>query len=192
MKKMPCLFERDFSDKRHPKLLESVTPGCEWVFAGEGRATRKWDGTACLVRAGALFKRYDAKRGKQPPPGFEPAQEPDPITGHWAGWLPVDVRNPDPGDVWHALAWANAGQLDDFTYELVGPRINTNHEHEETHRFIRHGCDILEQVPRSIAGIRAYLELAEIEGIVFWRSTDPDCEKVKIRRDDFGFAWPTR
>jgi hypothetical protein len=46
---MPCLFVRDFTDKRNPKISTDVTPGCEWVMAGEGVATRKYDGTACLV-----------------------------------------------------------------------------------------------------------------------------------------------
>jgi hypothetical protein len=191
MRKMPCLVERDFSDKRRPKMLGTITPGCEWVLAGEGTATRKWDGTACLVRDGNLFKRYDAKRGKQAPPGFEACCEPDPITGHCPGWLPVDVRNPDPADVWHALAWAQDTPEDDFTYELVGPKINSNHEGESVHRFVRHGSDLL-TVPRTLDGIRSFLEAATIEGIVFWRSTDRDCEKVKIRRDDFGFSWPVK
>lgn len=192
MRKMPCLLERDFTDKRHPKLLDTITPGCEWVLAGEGKATRKWDGTACLVRDGYLFKRYDAKRGKEPPHGFEPAQDPDPVTGHWPGWIPVNTINPDPSDVWHALAWWQLGPSftpDDGTYELVGPRINSNNDAQSSYSFVRHGADVIE-VERTVVAIRAYLEATNIEGIVFWRSDDPDCDKCKIRRDDFGFAWP--
>lgn len=59
-------------------------------------------GPPAWLRAGKLYKRYDAKRGKPAPDGFEPADEPDAVTGHWPGWVPVDVVNPDPGDVWHA------------------------------------------------------------------------------------------
>jgi hypothetical protein len=69
MKKIPCLFQRDFTDKRRPTLLRDVTPGCEWVLAGEGVATRKRDGTACAVIGGKLFKRYDVKRGRPVPAG---------------------------------------------------------------------------------------------------------------------------
>ena len=52
MKKMPCLFVRQFHGRDHATLTEEVTPGCEWVLAGEGTASRKWDGTACMVRDG--------------------------------------------------------------------------------------------------------------------------------------------
>lgn len=191
MKKMPCLLERDFSDRRHPKLLDTVTPGCEWVLAGEGKATRKWDGTACLVRDGQLFKRFDAKRGKAPPAGFEAVQDPDPVTGHWPGWVPIDLINPDSGDIWHALTWwQNVSNIPNGTYELVGPRVNSNNEQEKRHMFVPHGAEVLYVADRSIAGIRVFLEQTNIEGIVFWRSNDVDCEKVKIRRDDFGLPWP--
>ncbi len=56
------------------------------VLDGEGIATRKWDGTACLVRDGILYKRYDRKLNpktgeyKSAPIGWEPCEEPDEIT----------------------------------------------------------------------------------------------------------------
>ncbi len=59
MKKMPCLFRRTFHGHDSATLLREVTPGCEWVLAGEGIASRKWDGTACMVKDGVLYKRYD-------------------------------------------------------------------------------------------------------------------------------------
>ena len=67
MKKIPSLFMRDFAgDPR--RVLPALTPGCEWVLHNEGVATRKRDGTACLVdEVGRLWRRYDAKGGKQPP-----------------------------------------------------------------------------------------------------------------------------
>lgn len=90
MRKMPCLFERDFTDKRRPVLLRAVTLGCEWVLNGEGIASIKRDGTACAVIDGALYARFDAKRGKTPPPGAIPCDpEPDPVTGHWPHWVLV-------------------------------------------------------------------------------------------------------
>lgn len=189
MKKMPCLFERDFTNKRTPILLDVVTPGCEWVLNGEGIATRKWDGTACMIRDGRLYKRYDAKHGKQPPVGFEPAQDPDPVTGHWPGWLAVDPYNPDPSDVWIALAWWNTDDRRDWTYEACGPRIGGNERTITRYQLIEHG-DIGFTVPLSFAGLREFLRTFPGEGIVFWRGQDLDCEKVKIRRHDFGFEWP--
>jgi hypothetical protein len=93
MKKIPCLFQREFRPREGGRgveavLLETVTPGLEWVLAGEGIATRKWDGTACMVRDGALWRRYDAKRDKPAPSGGIPCDEPDEKTGHWPHWVP--------------------------------------------------------------------------------------------------------
>src|SRR5688572_17877855 len=131
MRKIPCLFERDFSTGGR-RVLNVYHPDAMWVAAGEGVATRKFDGTACLVRGGRLFKRYDAKNGKQPPPGFEPSQPaPDAVTGHWPGWLPV---GDGPEDKWHREAWAPPANdpgrypIADWTYELCGPRVQSNPE----------------------------------------------------------------
>src|SRR5688572_32673379 len=87
MKKIISLFQRNYETDR--LVRDEVTPGAEWVINGEGVATRKWDGTCCMIKEGVLYKRYDAKHGKTPPEGFLPAQEPDPVTGHWPGWLKV-------------------------------------------------------------------------------------------------------
>lgn len=97
MKKMPCLFQRTFHGHDSATLLREVTPGCEWVLAGEGVASRKWDGTACMVKDGALYKRYDAKRGKTPPPGAIPCGDPDPVTGRMC-----KIRRNDYGLPWGA------------------------------------------------------------------------------------------
>src|SRR3990167_7568687 len=107
MKKIISLFQRNYDGDR--LVRDDVVPGAEWVLKGEGRATRKWDGTCCMVRGGKLYKRYDAKAGKTPPPGFEPAQEaPDPVSGHWPGWLLV---GDGPDDRWHREAFAEGGHI---------------------------------------------------------------------------------
>ncbi len=36
--KIPTLFVRDLEDRAH--VTDEVTPGCEWVLAGEGVAYR--------------------------------------------------------------------------------------------------------------------------------------------------------
>ena len=182
MKKIPCLFQRDFTDRRKPVLLDIVTPGCEWVLAGEGVATRKWDGTACMIQNGVLFARYDAKKGKIPPPGAIPCDpEPDPITGHWPHWTPTE----GPQYQWHREAFT--GPLMDGTYELVGPKVNGNPEHLERHILVRHGMDGVLIYGRGFPDLKAWLETAPFEGIVFHRSNG---DMAKIRRDDFGFSWP--
>jgi len=196
MKKMPCLFERDFSDKRNPRLLEVVTPGCEWVLAGEGVATRKHDGTACAVIAGVLYKRYDAKAGKPPPPGAIPCCEPDPVTGHWPHWVRVDPRLAE--DRHHAQAWQRLAErtvggwpvqgspLPDGTYELCGPKIGANAEGLGEHMFFLHGHARPRGVPRTFTGLRDYLGDHLMEGIVFHHPSGAMC---KIRRHDFGWPW---
>jgi len=113
MKKMQTVFAIDRVTHRATTAVLA-----QWVVDGEGRATVKHDGTACLVEGGALFKRYDAKNSKPLPPGFKACEpNPDPVTGHWPGWVPVVAD--DPASKWHVEAFSD--DLDDGTYELVGP-----------------------------------------------------------------------
>lgn len=183
MRKTLSLFQRNYDGDR--LVRDEIVPGAEWVIVGEGVATRKWDGTACLMRDGKLFKRYDAKAGKTPPEGFEPAQEPDPVTGHWPGWLPVGEG---PEDRWHREALAAAGgALPNGTYELLGPKIQGNPEHQATHVLVRHGQEVLPDVPRDFAGLKAYFASHDVEGVVWWRRpADAECDKVKLKTKDFG------
>ena len=67
MKKIPTLFERVYENHKVVGILPKVTEGMEWVLAGEGIATVKWDGSCCAIIDGKLYKRYDAKKGKRPP-----------------------------------------------------------------------------------------------------------------------------
>jgi|ERR1019366_2967866 hypothetical protein len=193
MRKMPCLFVRAFANGGST-ITEEWDPKATWVRDVEGIATRKWDGTACLVRDGVLFKRYDAKRGKAPPDGWEACGEPDPVTGHHPGWLRVDSSKPE--DKWHACITHigdGAGSvrvgLADGTYELCGPAIGSNHEGLIHHMLIPHGRWVMEVPDRSFEGLREYLRTLPMEGIVF---RHPDGRMAKIRRHDFGFEWPIK
>jgi hypothetical protein len=180
MKKIISLFQRDYDGDRI--VRNEVVPGAEWVIAGEGVATRKWDGTCCEILDGKMWKRYDAKHGKTPPPDFRPAQEPDAVTGHWPGWVPVTAM---PCDTYHREAYR--GHLPDGTYELCGPKINGNPECLSCHILIRHGywCGVLLGVPRAFDAILKYLRVRDIEGIV-WHH--PDGRMVKIKKKDFGLS----
>ncbi len=188
MKKMPCLFQREFHGRNSATLLQTVTPGCEWVLAGEGVASRKRDGTACCVKDGQLFKRYDAKKDRKtgeyrmPPAGAIPCDDPDPVTGHWPHWTTTGEH-----DYWHAEAWARQGStLEPGTYELCGPKISANPERFEVHTFVRHGGEQCTP-PRSFDGLLDYLCREPWEGIVF---AHPDGRFAKIRRADYGLEWP--
>ena len=53
MRKIPTLFVREFLPNHKIIITDQVAPGCEWVLAGEGVATRKLDGT-CTPGPGRL------------------------------------------------------------------------------------------------------------------------------------------
>lgn len=188
MKKIISLFQRNYDGDK--LVRDEIVPGAEWVTAGEGVATRKIDGTSCLVRDGKLYKRYDAKHGKTPPVGFEPAEEkPNEHTGHWPGWLPV---GDGPEDRWHREAWGNpgSGSLDNGTYELLGPKLQGNPENAKTHVLMKHGGSATRLVadpPRTFEEIKTYLSEWAMEGIVWHHS---DGRMVKIKTRDFGLKWP--
>lgn len=183
MKKIVSLFQRNYEGDR--LVRNELVPGSEWVQAGEGVATRKFDGTCCMVRNGKLYKRYDAKAGKEPPVGFEPAQEPDAVTGHHPGWLPVGEGKEDQ---WFRAAFDSGVDafnqpLKDGTYELCGLKVQGNPEGFELHVLVPHdGVIIKEPVPTDFEGLKEYLSDRAIEGIV-WHHEDG--RMVKIKKKDF-------
>lgn len=70
MQKIPTLFVRDFN-ARPAHVIPQITPGCEWVTAGDGEATRKYDGTCVMLdEAGEWWARREVKAGKTPPAGY--------------------------------------------------------------------------------------------------------------------------
>ena len=159
MKKIPTLFKRVFSpDHKTKAILPEVTPGCEAVLEGRCIPTVKWDGACCAIINGEIYKRYDAKVGKngkqkQPPEGAIPCQpEPDPITGHWPHWVPCDPSNPADMHFWEAyhdtwLARERKGgmrgqmitPLRDGTYEAIGPAWQGNPYHLTKNMLVTHG-----------------------------------------------------
>lgn len=185
MQKIKSLFQRNYDGDR--LVRNELVPGTEWVTNGEGIATRKWDGTCCKIEKGVFYKRYDAKHGKIPPDGFIPAQEPDPITGHWPGWLKVSDTAKE--DKWFREGFMNTNAdllILEGTFELVGPRINGNKDGFGQHFLLLHGNDIIDDAPRSFDELKEYFKDKLIEGIV-WHH--PDGRMVKIKRKDFGYKW---
>jgi len=182
MKKIPSLCCRNYDTDR--LVRDEVVPGCEWVLAGEGVATEKIDGTACLVEGGRLFGRYTLKQGKTPPDGFVPVTEVDPTTGKQEGWVPVGG-----GPEWAAHREAFDPSLPDGTYELVGPKVQGNPYGREGNALLRHGDIRLDFTGRTFKAIRPFLAYWPIEGIV-WHH--PDGRMAKIKRRDFGLPWPPR
>jgi hypothetical protein len=179
MKKIPTMFERDWACDKS-RVTSLVHPGCEWVLAGDGIATRKIDGTSCLVRAGKLFKRRELCPGDAEPGGFELSAH-DEETGKTIGWVTV---GDGPEDKWHRLAFAANPALADGTYELVGPKIQGNPEGFVEHVLVSHDATGLHpDAPRTFDGLRDWLSGMDIEGIVFHH---PDGRMAKIKKKDFG------
>jgi hypothetical protein len=183
MKKIISLFQRNYDGDR--LVRDEVVPGAEWVIAGEGVATRKFDGACCMVRDGKLYKRYDAKHGKTPPAGFEPAQDYDPVTGHMPGWLLV---GDGPEDQWFRVAFQSWPDAPNGTYEACGPHFQGNPERYASDQLIQHGLSqagwVSQYTPRNFVALKEYLENVNIEGIV-WHH--PDGRMVKIKKKDFGW-----
>lgn len=189
MKKMKTLFKRIFEGHDVANTLNEVTEGCEWVIDGEGIATRKIDGTCCLIQDGKVFARFDYKPGRKLPEGAIPCQDKaDEITGHFPHW--VEVKD-QPQYKWHKAAFENATKngevFENGTYELIGVHFQGNPEHVENgDKLVKHGIIVLENVPRTFEGIKEYLRSNEMEGIVFHRGNGEMC---KIKRTDFNFEW---
>jgi hypothetical protein len=184
MRKIISLFQRNYDGDR--LVRNEVVPGAEWVQAGEGVATRKFDGTCCMVADGQLYKRFEVKPGRSKPEGFVEEHD-DPTTGKCFGWLLV---GDGPEDRWHCEAF-NSGvdwhgePFSDGTYELLGPKIQGNPENARTHTLLAHGSiDCYPKpVPTDFDGLRKYLSERDMEGIV-WHH--PDGRMVKIKGKDFG------
>lgn len=192
MKKIKTLFEREFENHKVINISSIPNKDCEWVLEGEGIATIKYDGTCTLIQDGRLYRRYDAKKGKKPPVGAIPCCEPDLITGHHPHWLEVNLNNPKPDEKIFIEAIQNTFNGDlrnakNGTYELCGPKINSNRENLDNHIFIKHGEAVVE-VDRTFDGIQKFLEENYIEGLVFHRQNESN-DMCKIKRKDFGYKW---
>jgi hypothetical protein len=184
MKKIPTMFERDWNGDRS-RVVDKPHPDCDWVFAGEGWATQKLDGTCCLIDHGIFYKRREVKKGEVPPEDFQLIGF-DEETGKSVGWVPV--RPSDPSNKYHQEAFdaLKAEDANTGTYELIGPKIQGNPERSERHVLIAHsslGLPASEQPPRDFVGIRLWMADRDIEGIVFHH---PDGRMAKIKLRDFG------
>ena len=178
MRKIPTLFKRNLVDDY--QVRNEVTLGCEWVIAGEGEATRKMDGTCCMVQDGKLFKRYELKYDKKVPAGFVAADVMKPLFKKTPGWVPVGGG---PEDKYHREAFKLVSSWLDGTYELIGPKVQRNQEQSRAHLLVPHGHQKLRAAPRTFDGLKKYLAHHDIEGIV-WHHRDGRLAKIKGR--DFG------
>jgi hypothetical protein len=183
MHKIPTLFVRDPNDRAH--VLPEVTLGCEWVLAGEGIPTKKYDGTCVMYDGITWWARREVKEGKPRPPFFREV-ETNLVTGKTVGWEPY-MQSSFAKYLDEAVE-NSTGKVGGFTnvagtYELIGPKINGNPEQVNEHLVVAHGCYALMGVPTDYDGLRAWLQDFDGEGIVWWHKDDG--RMVKLKRKDF-------
>ena len=184
MEKIPTIFERG----ENFKVTDRIRKGCEWVFAGEGRATEKLDGTniRITVRAGKVV-RVEKRRN----PSAAQKQQ-----GVVDGWY-VDADEFAKDDKWiieavrgtDVQAWPDG----EHPAEALGPNIQGNVLGLEKNLCLPFNLDapVYENAPRTFEGLRAFLNTLDskfspghlAEGIVFHY---PDGRRAKIKRKDFG------
>jgi hypothetical protein len=192
LQKIPTLFVRDPADRQF--VTDTVNPGCEWVLEGEGVATRKYDGTCCMLdNSGVWWARREVKPGKKPPAGYLPV-ETDPVTGKTVGWEPITQSS---FAKFHAEAVRDAedaeypdgvypGPWPVGTYELIGPKVNGNPERCETHELVAHEKAAVISMPDRItySTLRELFHMAlaplGFEGLV-WHHPDGRFAKLKVR-----------
>jgi len=190
MKKISTLFKKDPTNLG--RVIDEINPGNEWCTIGGAIPTRKYDGTACAIINGQLYKRYDVRLQsgdnipkKRIPDRAISCGPPDTINGHWPHWIPCGRNNPE--DKWHFEAFDDKTRHNrsDGTYELCGPKINGNREQLPKHKMIRHGADLIPCTDNSFESLKKLLgnDDLDIEGIVFYSMDGKMC---KIRKKDFG------
>lgn len=187
-KKMTALFE---IDRVQHVGTEVVNPRSAWVFDEASVPTVKRDGTGVLVtETGEVLMRRSVKKGKRVPEGFRLA-EVDAFTGHMFGVEPVaqsPLKKMFDEAVGNLVEPLTAG-----TFELCGPKINGNAEGFDKHVLIRHGSEVLFDLPDMqtvepdeafdlLKGIFADLKIRGVEGVVWWGADD---KRVKLRVKDF-------
>lgn len=208
MRKIPSLFKREFKNHEVKKCLPviEIPHGADILL--EGTPTIKYDGACCMIKNTIMYKRYDAKKNKIPPANAIPCQpEPDPITGHWPHWVPVDDLKPE--DKWFWEAYNNSRprhlvynetkaqegltldifepvEYEDGTYEAVGPHFQNNPYHLTQDFLYKHGAIEIHDLITTYDGVKQWLESHNEEGIVWWYQGEP---RAKIKRSDFGLPW---
>lgn len=192
MKKIPTLFVRT-EDRRHV-IPDQVTPGCEWVFdpnqAEMVTATRKLDGVCVRYSRGNWWSRRQVKSGQSVPHGFIQVDY-DEVTETKTGWEPA-IASAFAKHITDAITSGFVITADhrdlhrEDTFELVGPKINGNHDHFEHHTLFSHNSPMLHLRPDqwqpggSVGLLMVLAQLHGWEGIV-WHHWDGRMAKLKVR-----------
>lgn len=195
MKKIPTIYRRDWDgDPRYVTCEPNAE--CAWVFAGEGKPTRKYDGTCVRFDGERWWARREVRQGRPEPGGFRLVAE-DAATGKRVGWEPAEGT----GFFRYLVeaAGSRGTELYDWlpgTYELCGPKINRNPERYAEHRLVRHeNAAPVEVESLTWEGIRTtVLSAAEDDGAegIVWHHDDGRMAKIKARDFPATGARPAR
>lgn len=202
MKKIPTILPKD------PNNLKLVTNG--ELLKGIKYFQLKIDGTSAMIKDGILYARYDIKliinkKGKKTfltkeevkhkiPIGAIPCQEPDEKSGHWPHWILVD-ENPQFKYILEAfnnIKKSGLLDIDEGTYECIGPKIQGNPHNEEEHLLIPHNhsklnykIDFEKMNNNPFEYFKNLFKDFNWEGLVAYNDK---CEPIgKIRRSDFDY-----
>jgi hypothetical protein len=194
MKKIPTLFVRIFENHKLTGITSEFLYEEFRDILKVATPTIKWDGTCCAVIDGEFYKRYDAKKGKPIPEGAIKCQEePDP-ENKADKWFVEAYRN--TFDEWVEIVGPYVdsfmSSLPNDTHEAIGPHFQGNPYGLEKDILVPHGKDkaVWDDTPlNSFNNIRAYLNMHNVEGLVYWYDGRP---VFKIKRTDFGYKWPVK
>ncbi len=184
MDKIPTLFIRD---PQNMKLVtREVNPDAAWVLEGYGTPTVKKDGTNVRVTVEEGQCIHVEKRRN-------PTRE-EKAAGAEPGY--VDAHRNDPADkhIFAAIDFTRFTDWPDGTWpcEALGPKIQGGIEASVPclYSFMIDPEYILVQGIRTFESIMGYLTTHEIEGMV-WHDRIHE-RYAKIKRRDYGLAWPPK
>lgn len=185
MKRIPRAF------KLNPQTgLVTPQSAFDWFAAGEGIATRKWDGIPYLIGWNDDVDSYVLYRGVRLGPNdpvpIKLVQTSDAGAIETTGWITVGTD--DEGMDALASYMASGRPIEPGTYELCGPGIKGNHEGFKAPTLVKHGLISYLRCPRTLDDIIHFMirGMDPAEGIV-WRHGDQYCQ---LTRRDIGLDWP--
>lgn len=186
MRKIPTLFKKQYdSNGRFSGVSHEFTnENCKTALL-YGVPTVKFDGSACAIINGKLYKRFDYRGNGVLPDGCIPCQTHEDLEGHFPVWLPCKPFTGE--DKWFYAAYYNyPRKWTDGSYEAIGKHFNGNVYGLDFDVLVKHGNVLIRESLKSYEEIEAYLKSHSIEGIVWWYDGKPVC---KIRRKDFFIKW---
>ena len=165
MQKIPTIFKRDLSLKCTP-VTDEPNPDCQWVFDGEGIATRKIDGINVKGDGSQFLMRVK--------PSTEDYTE--------AEYAPFKDKFVD------AAILNNPLRFTPGVYEAYGENIRGNPERLEGYHLVRiaprpdMALKLTQEPKRTYRDLMGYFATNDIEGIVYHRGNG---QMAKIKTKDF-------